>query len=121
MIHTAKGGGGQEASWSCALRYTLVLAKPYNSGKLPVPCPRHPCAMPPAVAPPICLPRWPGRALAPESLLAARFIARIRSPSKRDAAAAGRSSEGMEVMHERNAHNFPLDLASVEAPSARKV
>jgi photosystem II P680 reaction center D1 protein len=22
----------------------------------------------------------------------------------------------MEVMHERNAHNFPLDLASVEAP-----
>jgi photosystem II P680 reaction center D1 protein len=23
----------------------------------------------------------------------------------------------MEVMHERNAHNFPLDLASVEAPS----
>jgi photosystem II P680 reaction center D1 protein len=25
---------------------------------------------------------------------------------------------GMEVMHERNAHNFPLDLASIEAPSA---
>ncbi|MFQ6622297.1 hypothetical protein Gotur_002784, partial [Gossypium turneri] len=24
---------------------------------------------------------------------------------------------GMEVMHERNAHNFPLDLAPVEAPS----
>ncbi|KAL0915999.1 hypothetical protein M5K25_013474 [Dendrobium thyrsiflorum] len=24
---------------------------------------------------------------------------------------------GMEVMHERNAHNFPLDLGSVEAPS----
>ncbi|CAN6476525.1 unnamed protein product [Victoria cruziana] len=24
---------------------------------------------------------------------------------------------GMEVMHERNAHNFPLDLAAVEAPS----
>jgi len=23
----------------------------------------------------------------------------------------------MEVMHERNAHNFPLDLASVEAPA----
>ncbi|WOH03908.1 hypothetical protein DCAR_0623311 [Daucus carota subsp. sativus] len=23
----------------------------------------------------------------------------------------------MEVMHERNAHNFPLDLAAVEAPS----
>ena len=23
---------------------------------------------------------------------------------------------GMEVMHERNAHNFPLDLSSVEAP-----
>ena len=22
----------------------------------------------------------------------------------------------MEVMHERNAHNFPLDLASIEAP-----
>ncbi|KAF9617321.1 hypothetical protein IFM89_035302 [Coptis chinensis] len=24
---------------------------------------------------------------------------------------------GMEVMHERNAHNFPLDLADVEVPS----
>jgi photosystem II P680 reaction center D1 protein len=23
----------------------------------------------------------------------------------------------VEVMHERNAHNFPLDLAAVEAPS----
>jgi len=23
----------------------------------------------------------------------------------------------MEVMHERNAHNFPLDLAAAEAPS----
>jgi len=23
----------------------------------------------------------------------------------------------MEVMHERNAHNFPLDLAAVEVPS----
>jgi photosystem II P680 reaction center D1 protein len=23
----------------------------------------------------------------------------------------------MEVMHERNAHNFPLDLAAVEAPA----
>jgi photosystem II P680 reaction center D1 protein len=22
----------------------------------------------------------------------------------------------MEVMHERNAHNFPLDLATAEAP-----
>ena len=28
-----------------------------------------------------------------------------------------RANLGMEVMHERNAHNFPLDLASVEAPS----
>ena len=27
---------------------------------------------------------------------------------------------GMEVMHERNAHNFPLDLASVEAPSTNR-
>ncbi len=27
-----------------------------------------------------------------------------------------RATLGMEVMHERNAHNFPLDLASVEAP-----
>ena len=27
-----------------------------------------------------------------------------------------RANLGMEVMHERNAHNFPLDLASVEAP-----
>ena len=25
-----------------------------------------------------------------------------------------RQSLGMEVMHERNAHNFPLDLASAE-------
>ncbi|KAF9600099.1 hypothetical protein IFM89_002572 [Coptis chinensis] len=24
---------------------------------------------------------------------------------------------GMEVMHERNAHNFPLDLAAIEVPS----
>jgi len=30
-----------------------------------------------------------------------------------------RANLGMEVMHERNAHNFPLDLASVEtAPVA---
>ena len=28
-----------------------------------------------------------------------------------------RANLGMEVMHERNAHNFPLDLATVEAPS----
>ncbi|KAM3699595.1 hypothetical protein ACJW31_05G037400 [Castanea mollissima] len=27
-----------------------------------------------------------------------------------------RANLGMEVMHERNAHNFPLDLASVKAP-----
>jgi photosystem II P680 reaction center D1 protein len=26
-----------------------------------------------------------------------------------------RANLGMEVSHERNAHNFPLDLASVEA------
>jgi photosystem II P680 reaction center D1 protein len=26
-----------------------------------------------------------------------------------------RAGLGMEVMHERNAHNFPLDLASAEA------
>jgi photosystem II P680 reaction center D1 protein len=26
-----------------------------------------------------------------------------------------RANLGMEVMHERNAHNFPLDLASVES------
>ena len=25
-----------------------------------------------------------------------------------------RANHGMEVMHERNAHNFPLDLASAE-------
>ena len=25
-----------------------------------------------------------------------------------------RSNQGMEVMHERNAHNFPLDLAAAE-------
>ena len=30
-----------------------------------------------------------------------------------------RANLGMEVMHERNAHNFPLDLASVEAPSIK--
>ena len=28
-----------------------------------------------------------------------------------------RANLGMEVMHERNAHNFPLDLASTEAPT----
>ncbi|RZC92521.1 hypothetical protein C5167_041860 [Papaver somniferum] len=28
-----------------------------------------------------------------------------------------RANLGMEVMHERNAHNFPLNLAAVEAPS----
>ena len=26
-----------------------------------------------------------------------------------------RANLGMEVMHERNAHNFPLDLASAES------
>jgi photosystem II P680 reaction center D1 protein len=26
-----------------------------------------------------------------------------------------RAGLGMEVMHERNAHNFPLDLAAVQA------
>ncbi|KAG4914349.1 hypothetical protein JHK87_051906 [Glycine soja] len=28
-----------------------------------------------------------------------------------------RANLGMEVMHERNAHNFPLDLAAIDAPS----
>ena len=28
-----------------------------------------------------------------------------------------RANLGMEVMHERNAHNFPLDLAAIEAPA----
>jgi len=28
-----------------------------------------------------------------------------------------RANLGMEVMHERNAHNFPLDLAALEVPS----
>jgi photosystem II P680 reaction center D1 protein len=28
-----------------------------------------------------------------------------------------RDNLGMEVMHERNAHNFPLDLATVESIS----
>ncbi|KAL0545873.1 hypothetical protein IC582_015770 [Cucumis melo] len=28
-----------------------------------------------------------------------------------------RANLGMEVMHERNAHNIPLDLAAVEVPS----
>ena len=27
-----------------------------------------------------------------------------------------RAGLGMEVMHERNAHNFPLDLAAAESP-----
>ncbi|MEL7035244.1 MAG: photosystem II q(b) protein, partial [Cyanobacteria bacterium J06592_8] len=31
-----------------------------------------------------------------------------------------RANLGMEVMHERNAHNFPLDLASVESAPAIK-
>merc|ERR1711972_848655 len=30
-----------------------------------------------------------------------------------------RADLGMEVMHERNAHNFPLDLAAVEAPAIK--
>merc|ERR1711872_966079 len=30
-----------------------------------------------------------------------------------------RANLGMEVMHERNAHNFPLDLAAVEAPAIK--
>ncbi|KAL7217166.1 hypothetical protein ACSBR1_028971 [Camellia fascicularis] len=30
-----------------------------------------------------------------------------------------RANLGMEVMHERNAHNFPLDLAAIEAPSTK--
>merc|ERR1712137_139759 len=30
-----------------------------------------------------------------------------------------RANIGMEVMHERNAHNFPLDLASAEVPLIR--
>jgi photosystem II P680 reaction center D1 protein len=29
-----------------------------------------------------------------------------------------RANIGIEVMHERNAHNFPLDLASAEVVSA---
>ncbi|PHU30032.1 Photosystem II protein D1 [Capsicum chinense] len=29
-----------------------------------------------------------------------------------------RANLGMEVMHERNAHNFPLDLAAIKAPSS---
>jgi len=28
-----------------------------------------------------------------------------------------RANLGMEVMHERNAHNFPLDLAALDVPS----
>ncbi|PHU24652.1 Photosystem II protein D1 [Capsicum chinense] len=31
-----------------------------------------------------------------------------------------RANLGMEVMHERNAHNFPLDLAAIEAPSTNR-
>ena len=30
-------------------------------------------------------------------------------------AVLNRANLGMEVMHERNAHNFPLDLASAES------
>ncbi|KAJ8421986.1 hypothetical protein Cgig2_003619 [Carnegiea gigantea] len=32
-----------------------------------------------------------------------------------------RANLGMEVMHERNAHNFPNDLAAIEAPSTNGV
>jgi len=32
-----------------------------------------------------------------------------------------RSNLGMEVMHERNAHNFPLDLAAAESTSVALV
>jgi photosystem II P680 reaction center D1 protein len=28
-----------------------------------------------------------------------------------------RANLGMKVMHKRNAHNFPLDLAALEVPS----
>ncbi|NMG61077.1 photosystem II q(b) protein, partial [Geitlerinema sp. P-1104] len=28
-----------------------------------------------------------------------------------------RANIGIEVIHERNAHNFPLDLAATEAPT----
>ncbi|KAL8240367.1 hypothetical protein R6Q59_013722 [Mikania micrantha] len=28
-----------------------------------------------------------------------------------------RANLGMKVMHEHNAHNFPLDLVAIEAPS----
>jgi len=31
------------------------------------------------------------------------------------AAVLNRAGLGMEVMHERNAHNFPLDLAAAES------
>uniref|UniRef100_A0A0E0R220 Photosystem II protein D1 n=1 Tax=Oryza rufipogon TaxID=4529 RepID=A0A0E0R220_ORYRU len=31
-----------------------------------------------------------------------------------------RANLGMEVMHERNAHNFPLDLAALEVPSLNR-
>ncbi|KAI5076663.1 hypothetical protein GOP47_0008728 [Adiantum capillus-veneris] len=40
-----------------------------------------------------------------------------RSRYKHLADIINRANLGMEVMHERNAHNFPLDLASVDAPS----
>ncbi|KAF3677284.1 Photosystem II protein D1 [Capsicum annuum] len=30
------------------------------------------------------------------------------------------SNLGMEVMHERNAHNFPVDLVAIEAPSTNR-
>jgi photosystem II P680 reaction center D1 protein len=30
---------------------------------------------------------------------------------------SNRANRGLDVMQERNAHNFPLDLAAVEAPS----
>ena len=32
-----------------------------------------------------------------------------------------RANLGMEVMHERNAHNFPLDLAAAESTSVALV
>ena len=40
---------------------------------------------------------------------------RQRQMCIRDRQVLNRANLGMEVMHERNAHNFPLDLASAES------
>ena len=44
-----------------------------------------------------------------------RAVGISQSPVRRRRFVLNRAGLGMEVMHERNAHNFPLDLAAATA------